>query len=97
MTEDFDSYFENMGETLVRTLSRDWSGAMRADAQLWLAARAREAQRRAAPTFPRPASPPTTASRRRAIWNPTKSTTIAPAVAAASLLANILMVAYLIH
>jgi hypothetical protein len=97
MTEDFDNYFENMGETLVRALSRDWSGALRADAQLWLAARAREAQRQAGPASPHPATLPTAAGPRRAIWNPNTSTAIAPAVAAASLLANILMVAYLIH
>jgi hypothetical protein len=97
MANDIDNYFENMGETLVRTLSRNWSGDLRADAQRWLAARAREAQFRDAPASAPLAPRPVIAGERPATRNSGKSAMIAPAVAVAALVANIVMVAYLIH
>jgi hypothetical protein len=97
MTEHIHSHFEDMGEVLVRALSRNWSGGLRADAQLWLAAKDREAHDGGAPPPADRVSSAAMATERRGVGNARKRAVIAPAIAAVSLIANIMMVAYLMH
>jgi hypothetical protein len=98
MTEEIDSYFENMGETLVGALSRNWSGDLRADAQVWLAAKARQAQARSEPS-PSPAAGPYAAMavERQLARKASTRAAIVPTIVTVSLIANIMMFAYLIH
>lgn len=99
MASDIHAYFENMGETVVSKLSVHWSEPLWAEAQLWLAGRAADAERASVSGYPAAAA--ATASdrrvKRRKSSRASHRALFVDALALSAFFANLAMVLYLIH
>lgn len=99
MASDIHAYFENMGETVVSALSPHWSEPLWAEAQLWLAGRATDADGASVSGYPAADTSTTTdrGDKRREGPRANRHAPFVDALALGSLVANLAMVLYLIH